>query len=339
MYRPLLLCSLLMFTATAHAQTLNIYNWSDYLPEMATNQFTYETGIKVNYITFESNEEMYERVKAGSGEFDLVVPSTYYVSKLQAEGLLQTIDKTRLKNLGNLDERLLNQKHDPDNTFSIPYLWGTTSIFMDVAQLKTTPPKSWADLWRPEFKGKLILTDDMREVFHVALRALGYSGNSTDPKEIAAAYRKLVALQPNVVEYNSDEPRDAITEGRAVAGMIWNGEAYLARQDRFTVNYIYPTEGAILWMDSLVIPKSAKNASAAHRFIDFMMKPGVAALVSESIGYATPNKAALKYVDPLVRGSSTVYPDDETLKNAELQIDVGDALPHYEKYWAKLRGE
>ncbi len=339
MHRSLLFSLLLMLTTAARGETLNIYNWSDYLPEMAINQFSYETGITVNYITYESNEEMYERVKTSSGEYDLIVPSTYYVSKLRAEGLLQPIDKAKLKNLQNLDERLLNQKHDPENSFSIPYLWGTTSIFIDLAQLKTAPPKSWADLWRPEFKGKLILTDDMREVFHVALRTLGYSGNSTNPKEIEAAYKKLLALQASVVEYNSDEPREAITEGRAAVGMIWNGEAYLARQDRFSVSYIYPTEGAILWMDSLVIPKNAKNVTAAHRFIDFLMKPGVAALVSENIGYATPNKAAFKYIDPLVIGSKTVYPDDETLKNAELQIDVGNALAHYENYWAKLREE
>jgi spermidine/putrescine transport system substrate-binding protein len=282
---------------------------------------------------------MYGKIKTGSDSYDLVVPSTYYVSKMQKEGLLQAIDKNKLKYFGNLDPRLLYQKHDPENTFSIPYLWGTTSLFIDSSQLKGAKLRSWSDLWRPEYKGKLILTDDMREVFHVALRSLGYSGNSTNPKEIEAAYKKLLSLQPSVVEYNSEEQRAAIVEGRAAVGMIWNGEAYQARQDRFTVNYIYPTEGAILWMDSLVIPKGAKNPQLAHLFIDFLLRPGIAALVSENIGYATPNKAALRYIDPWVRGSSTVYPDDQILKNAELQIDVGDALPIYEKYWAKLRGE
>jgi len=339
MHRFVLLVPLLFASVIAQAQTLNIYNWSDYLPEPVITQFTYNTGIKINYITYESNEEMYGKVKANSGEYDLVIPSTYYVSKMQKEGLLQPINKEKLNNFGNLDPRLLNQQHDPNNTYSIPYLWGTTALFADISQLKTEAPKSWSDLWRPEFKGSLLLTDDMREVFHIALRVLGYSGNSTNPKEIEAAYNKLLALRPNIAEFNSEEPRGAIIEERTAAGMIWNGEAFLAREDRFTVNYIYPTEGAILWMDSLVIPKSAKNLEEAHRFIDYLMKPGISALVSENIGYATPNKEALRYLSPWVRGSSIVYPDDKTLKNAELQIDVADALPIYEKFWAKLRGQ
>lgn len=339
MQRLLLLVSLLLTSIVAKAQTLNIYNWSDYLPESVITQFKYATGIEINYITYESNEEMYDKIKAGGGEYDLVIPSTYYVSKMQKEGLLQLIDKGKLKNFNNLDPRLLNQQHDPNNEFSIPYLWGTTALFIDTSQLKTASPKSWSDLWRPEYKGKLILTDDMREVFHVALRVLGYSGNSTNPKEIEAAYNKLIALGPNVAEYNSEDPRDAIVEARAAAGMIWNGEAFQAHEDRFTVNYIYPAEGAILWMDSLVIPKGAKNVEAAYLFLDYLMRPGVAALVSENIGYATPNRKAYKYLSPWTRGSNIVYPNDAILKNAELQIDVGDALPIYEKYWQKLRGE
>jgi len=341
MKRLFLFASLMLGITTAHAEgeTLNLYNWSDYMPERIIDLFSRETGIKVNYITYESNEEMYDNVKASNGEYDLIVPSTYYVSKMQAEGLLQEIQKTRLKNYENLDERLLNLPHDPRSEYSIPYLWGTTALFVDNAQVKTGKLTSWGDLWRPEFKGKLLLTDDMREVFHVALRTLGYSGNSTNPAEIEAAYKRLLKLKPSIAEFNSEEPRDAITEGRAVAGMIWNGEAHLAKQDRFTVSYVYPKEGAVLWIDSLVIPKNARNAEAAHRFIDYLLRPSMSSIASESIGYATPNTKALKLIDPWVRGSNTVYPDDQTLANAELQVDVGEALPIYEKYWALLRGE
>lgn len=337
--RQLTLLLLLLGSAVTHAKELNIYNWSDYLPDRVIEQFTHETGITVNYIPYESNEEMFAEVSNKTDKYDIVVPSTYYVSRMQKEGLLQPIDKKKLSNFDNLDPRLLNQRHDPENTYSIPYLWGTTSIFIDTAQLKEKKPKAWADLWREEYKGKLMLTDDMREVFHIALRTLGYSGNSTDPREIEAAYNKLLTLKGSIGEYNSDDPRDAIVEGRASVGMIWNGEAHLAHQDRFTVNYIYPTEGAILWIDSLVIPKTAKNLDEAYQFIDYLMKPGIAALTSENIGYATPNSKALNYIDPWTRGSKTVYPDDDTLKKAELQIDVGAALPIYEKYWAMLRSE
>lgn len=339
MKRPLLVAALMLVSTFAHAETLNLYNWSDYLPQRIIDLFSRETGITVNYIPYESNEEMYENIKGGNGEYDLVVPSTYYVSKMQQEGLLQPIDKKKLQNYEYLDERLLNLAHDPRSEYSIPYLWGTTSLFIDTSQVKTRKLTSWADLWRPEFKGKLLLTDDMREVFHVGLRSLGYSGNSTNPAEIEAAYKQLLKLKPNIAEYNSEEPRDAISNGRAVAGMIWNGEAHLAKQERFTVRYIYPSEGAVLWIDSLVIPKSAKNKEAAHQFIDYLLRPAMAAIASESIGYATPNKRAMRLIDPWVKGSATVYPDDATIAKAELQIDVGDALPIYEKYWQKLRTE
>ncbi|MGE0081963.1 MAG: PotD/PotF family extracellular solute-binding protein [Thiohalomonadaceae bacterium] len=338
MRRFLLLLALLAAAPVHAADVLNVYNWSEYMPERVLTLFTGKTGIKVNYVTYESNEEMYEQVKANPGAYDLVIPSTYYVSKMRKEGLLRKLDKGALTNLGNLDSRLLNQAYDPNNEHSLPYLWGSTVLFVDTAYVKE-PVTSVKDLWRPEFRGKVLLPDDMREVFGLALSALGHSTSSTDPKEIEAAYRKLVELQPNVAEYNSDTPKDAIMELRATVGATWNGEVYQARQERHSVECVYPQEGAALWIDSVAIPVGAKNVKAAHQFIDFIMRPGVAAMIAEAYGYASPNRAALREVDLWVRGSNIVYPDDETLKRAQIHLDVGDALPLYEKYWAQLRGE
>jgi spermidine/putrescine transport system substrate-binding protein len=331
-----LLLVLLALPARA-AEVLTIYNWSEYLPEKVIALFTQKTGIQVKYVTYESNEEMYANVKAHPGEYDLVVPSTYYISKMRQEGLLQKLDKASLENIGNLDQRLLNQSYDPNNEYSLPYLWGTTTLFVDTSQVKT-PVTSWSDLWRPEFRGKLLMLDDMREVFHVGLVAAGYSGNSTNPKEIEAAYKKLVELKPNIMAFDSESPKDAIAEKHPAAGMIWNGDIFQARQDRHTIEGVYPKEGAVLWIDSMAIPAGARHAAAAQQFMDFVMKPGMATLIAESYGYATPNRAAMKTLDLWMRGSSLVYPSDEVLKKAHIHVDLGaNTTAVYEKYWKMLR--
>jgi len=332
MFRLFVLLATLLALPAHAAETLKVYNWSEYMPQRVLDLFTNQTGITITYVTYESNEEMYEQVKANPSEYDIVVPSTYFVSRMAREGMLQKINKSKLPNIGNLDPRLMNLAHDPQNEYSIPYLWGTTAMFVDSAHVKTKLT-SWADLWRPEFRNKVLLLDDMRDIFHIALRTLGYSGSSTNPKEIEAAYRKLLELKPNIVEFNSDSPKDAILEDRAELGAIWNGEIFRAGEERYTVECIYPKEGAVMWVDSFAIPAGSKNSEAAHKFIDFLMKPGIAALAAEAYGYATPNRAAMKELDLWTRGSPVIYPSDEILKKASIHVDLGDATAVYEKYW------
>ena len=171
-------------------------------------QFTKETGIKVIYSTYESNETMYAKLKTyKDGAYDLVVPSTYYVDKMRKEGMIQKIDKSTLTNFHNLDPEMLNKPFDPNNDYSIPYIWGATAIGVNSDAIDPKTVTSWADLWKPEYKGSLLLTDDAREVFQMALRKLGYSGNTTDPKEIEAAYNELKKLMPNVAAFNSRTTR------------------------------------------------------------------------------------------------------------------------------------
>ncbi len=194
-------------------------------------QFTKETGIKVIYSTYESNETMYAKLKTyKDGAYDLVVPSTYYVDKMRKQGMIQKIDKSKLSNFSNLDPDMLNKPFDPNNDYSIPYIWGATAIGVNGDAVDPKSVTSWADLWKPEYKGSLLLTDDAREVFQMALRKLGYSGNTTDPKEIEAAYNELKKLMPNVAAFNSDNPANPYMEGEVNLGMIWNGSAFVARR-------------------------------------------------------------------------------------------------------------
>lgn len=322
------------------SQVLNLYNWSEYMPQEVLDRFEEETGIQVVYTTYDSNEAMYARLKLldGSGDYDLALPSTYYVSKMRQEGLLEKIDRSKIEGFEKLDPELINLDIDPDNEYSIPYLWGTTGLAYDANDVDGDEVTAWADLWDEEYEGRVMLTNDMREVFHIGLRVLGYSGNTTDPGEIEEAYEKLTELMPSVRTFNSDAPRMPYLEGEADIGMIWNGEAVMGKDDMPSLEYVYPEEGIIVWLDSFVIPKNAGNADAAHQFISFVMQPEISALISEDIGYATPNLAARELLSDEVAGDRTSYPTSEDLTNAEFQEDVGDdAMQVYTRYWEMLK--
>ncbi|MBZ2169784.1 extracellular solute-binding protein [Marinobacter sp. F4216] len=335
-----LLAVVLTGCSSEEAQVLNLYNWSEYMPQEVLDRFQEETGIQVVYTTYDSNEAMYARLKLldDSAAYDLAVPSTYYVSKMRQEDLLMPIDRSKIEGFDNLDQDLVNLDVDPDNEYSIPFLWGTTGLGVDTADVDGEPVKAWEDLWDERFEGRVNLTNDMREVFHVGLRVLGYSGNSTNPEEIEAAYEKLKALMPSVRTFNSDAPRMPFLEGEADVGMIWNGEAVMGQETLPSLEYVYPEEGIIAWLDSFVIPKNAKNPEAAHKFISFVLRPEISALISEDIGYASPNLAARELLPPEIASNRASYPTPDDMANAEFQTDIGDeALQVYAKYWEMLK--
>ena len=301
-------------------------------------QFEKETGIKVRYSTFDSNEAMFAKLKVvKKGGYDLTFPSTYYVERMRNLNMIQPIDKSKLKNFKNLDPELLNKPYDPNNHYSIPYMWGSSAIGINARHVDPASITSWDDLWKEEFKGKVLLMDDVREVFAMALRSLGYSGNDTDEKHIREAYEKLLQLKPSVKVFNSDSPRQPYLNNEVYIGQIWGGEVYMANEEDPDLKYVYPKEGAIFWVDSMVIPASAKNVDNAHRFIDFLMRADIAKQNCEYIGYATPNLKALEALDPATRNHKAVYPSRQDLKNGEFQADVGEAILIYEKYWELLK--
>lgn len=339
MKKMLLLLALLALPAAAlAAPELYIFNWAEYMPEEVIQRFQQETGIKVVYATYDNNEAMYAKVKLlQAGGYDLVFPSTYYVNRMRREGLLRAVDKGRLANFGNLDPQLLDKPYDPGNTFSVPYLWGTTAIGVNRRHVDPAGITRLADLWNPAFKGRVLLTDDLREVFALGLRVLGHSGNSTDPAQIEAAYLKLRDLMPSVRLFAADSPKQPFLNEEVYIGLLWNGEAYMAAQENPDIVYVYPQEGPVIWMDSMVIPANARNPEQALAFMDFVLRPEIAQLISAEIGYASPNRTAVQAMDPEVRNNPTVYPGADVLAAGEFQTDVGEAILIYEKYWERLK--
>ena len=335
-----LLCLLLLMLPPEHAwaEELRFFNWSDYLPVEVLERFTKETGIRVRYSTYDSNEAMYAKLKLLGGKgYDLIVPSTYFVDRMRKEGLLHALDRSELPNFRYLDGRHLDKAFDPGNRYSVPYLWGTTGIALNRQQFDPDQVKAWADLWRPEFRRRLLLSNDVREVFHIGLRVLGYSGNSTDPEQIRKAYEKLRTLMPNVRVFNSDAPLMLYVTGEVDAGMTWSGNAFRAQLEVPDFVYVYPREGCSLWMDNLAIPVGAENRQGALRMINFLLRPDIARLIAEKTRYASPNAEAVRQLPAGIRNNSVMYPPPEALGGAEYSMDIGDAITVYAKYWERLR--
>jgi spermidine/putrescine transport system substrate-binding protein len=281
---------------------------------------------------------MYSKIKLQKGKgYDIVVPSSYLVSKMRQEGLLQKIDPAKLTNLKNLSPDLLDKPYDPGNEYSLPYLWGSTGIGVNAKEIDPATITSWADLWDEKWQGKLLLTDDVREVFHMALKKNGFSTNTTNPDEIKTAYEDLQKLMPNVLVFNADAPREPFLAGDVNLGMIWSGEVIMAQQENPDIQYIFPKEGAGFWVDSFAIPVGAEHVENAHKFIDYMLRPEVGQKVVEELGYSTPNMASKALLDEDTQNNPVIFPPADIVKASEFQQDVGEAMKVYDGYWEKLK--
>lgn len=335
----ILFCMILGSHFCVLANEINVFIWSEYLPENIVEKFTNETGIKVNLSTYDSNESLYTKIKllhnAQSG-YDLVMPSTYFVSKMRNEGLLKELDISQIDNFKDIDESLINQSFDLGNKYSVPYFWGSTALCYNTKYVKEDV-NSFNILFDPKYAHKILLTDDVREVFHIALKLLGYSGNDTNEEHIKQAYEKLKALMPNVKVFNSFSPKLNYINEEVILGVNHNGEAYMASLENPNIKYSYPKEGAILWIDSFVLPSNAKNVDNAYKFINFLLRPEIAKEISETVGFATASKVAKDLLPKEIRDNPTIYPGKEILDKGEFQDDVGEAIVFYEKYWEMLK--
>ena len=331
-----------VFTVTvafaAPAGKVVVYNWSEYIPQEVLDDFTKETGIEVVYSTFESNEAMLAKVKLMQGKgYDVVVPSSYFLGMMQKEGLLQKLDKSKLTNFSNLDESWVKREFDPKNTFSVPYMWGYVGLAHNTKHIKAENMKKWADFLRPELKGKIILTDDLRDAFGIALLSVGLGIDERSEAGIIKAYEFLGKMKKSVRIFDVTAIKQALVSEEVWTGPIWNGDYLVALEENSDLGFIFPEEGILLWMDSFVITRGAENVDNAHTFINFMLRPEVAAKCVEAYKYSTPNKNALPLLSEELRNNPVLFPTREQIGRGVFPGDVGDALPLYQKYWEKLK--
>lgn len=333
-----LLCQATALAALRRTPELNVFNWTEYLPQEVLNAFAKEYGVKVNYDTYSSNEEMLAKLSAGASGYDIVVPSDYMVTILRKQNLLEPLDKKALPNMKNLEPSLLNQEFDPGNKYSVPYMWGTVGIAVNTTKVKEKIT-GWKDLWNTKYKGRIVLPDDSREVIGMALQVLGKTRNSTNAKDLEAAKQRLKSLVPLVKAFDSDSPKSLLLSGEVYLGMVWSGEAVLANMENPNIIYVIPEEGGGIWMDNLAIPKSARNKDMAHKFIDFLLRPQIGAKLSEAYPYGNPNKASHAFTSPEIIKNPACYPSAAALKRAEWLTDVGAATVIYDRIWTELKGE
>lgn len=340
------------------ATEVNLFVWTEYIPQEAIDCFEEVYNIQVNKDEYSTNEEMYAKLSAGSANYDLVQPTDYIVSLMIRQGLLQKLDKSKLPVLEGFDPNYLDQAFDPGNEYTIPYQAGTDAIVVNTDAV-TEVPDSWADLWNPAYAGRMVSLDDSRAVIGMTLLTLGYDINSTDPAQLEEAKAKLAELMPNIKLFDSDSPKTALIAGDVDLGITWTGEAFLAQQENPAIQYVYPSEGAIIWQDNYAIPVDAPHLDAAYAWLNYSLQPDIFWLMLRDFPYNNPSKAALDYAkgndmaiedingesttvsalyDMYINSNITNTPAEVLTAGHRIQ-DVGDALPIYDQIWTEVKGE
>ncbi len=323
-------------TGKAKPVTLHLFTWSDYTEETVVRQFEERFGVKVVTDTFGSNEELLAKLQGGAAGYDLVVPSDYMVSILIKQGLLAELDPAKIPNLAHVYKHLKGLYYDPTNTYSVPYLWGTTGIGYN-ADLVSPSPDSWQVLWDERYKGRISLLNDEREVFGMALRASGESLNAVEPAKLKAAQTRLMAQKALVKTYTSENYDHLLVSGEVALAHGWSGTIMRAAAERPSIKYVIPKEGGTIWQDNLCVLKSSTHRDEAMTFINFLLEPQTAALITTKVKYASASEEARLFVPKEIAQNTAIYPSEAVVARLEWIKDVGEAIKAYDRAWTELK--
>ena len=336
----LVLALALSLPALAMAEeVVNVFNWEDYIDESVLEQFTQETGIKVNYMRFTTNEDMIVQIEANPGAFDVCFPSEYIVERMLNKGLLAEIDYANVPNAQYLLDNLRNPAYDPNNAHSVPYMWGTVGILYNTTMVDE-PVDSWAILWDEKYKGNVFMLDSIRDSMGITLKFLGHSMNTRDIVALEACKEKLIEQKALgiVKAYQVDETKDKMVQGEAALAVMWSGDAQYAIDLNPDLAYVVPMEGSNVWVDCMVIPKDAKNKANAEKFIDFLCRPDIAQRNCEEIWYSSPNTGAIELMGEDYTGNPVMNPADEVVARCEYFSDISeDFMPIYTALWQEVK--
>ncbi|MDR0904782.1 MAG: spermidine/putrescine ABC transporter substrate-binding protein [Oscillospiraceae bacterium] len=321
------------------AQEVNVYNWGEYIDEIIFDDFEAETGITVNYTTFQSNEEMYAAMKLGGTDYDVIIPSDYMVERLIDEDMLEKLDFANIPNLSLIDDSVSISAYDPTGEFSVPYMWGTVGIIYNSAEI-TDEITSWSSLFNSDYAGQIIMFNNPRDAFGVAVKYLGYSLNTTDETQIRAAYDLLIEQKPLVQSYDMDTIYDKLEGGSALIGVYYAGDYISMKENNPDLKFVLPTEGSNVFTDVMCIPKGATNKANGEAFINFMTSTDIAVRNMEMTGYVSPNGAAAEiYGDGLdVEDYVIQFPSQDALSRCEPFLNLPQAtLDLYSQLWSDLK--
>ena len=320
-------------------EVVNVYNWEDYINHKAIEMFQEETGIKVNYMNFTTNEDMMVQVRATPAAFDVVFPSDYCVERLIAENLLEELnfDNISLAKENTLDW-LQAPSYDKEGKYSVPFMWGTVGILYNT-KMVDEPVDSWGLLWNQKYNNNVFMLDSIRDTLGLALKYCGFSMNTRDPIEIETAKQKLIEQKTSgmVKAYQVDETKDKMVANEAALAVVWSGDAQYAIDLNPDLAYSVPKEGSNVWVDAMVVPKGARNKENAEKFINFMCRPDIAKLNCEEIRYSSPNKAAIELMGSEYSDNKVMNPDQADIDNCEFFNDIQDFIQFYNAVWLEIK--
>lgn len=322
--------------AAGEPQVLNLYSWADNFDPAIIEKFEKANNCKINYDVFANNEELLAKIQAGGAQYDVIQPSDYMVATMLKLNLLEELDKAALPNTKNIVSHLQSPAFDPGGKHSVVYTWGITGIIYNKKYVKE-PPQDWAALWRPDYRGRVILLNDNREVIGMALKKHGYSNNSTKPEQVQEAVADLKTLAPHVLAFDTDTIKQKFIAEEAWIGTIWSGDASFVYKENKDVAFMVPKEGTVIWADTLAIPKGAKHKELAQKFINFLYDPQISAQNYEYIGYNDPNEKAAPYHSKAYKDDPMLKIGAEAIDLGEWLTDIGPALPMYDRYWTELK--
>jgi spermidine/putrescine transport system substrate-binding protein len=310
---------------------LRIYNWSDYIAEDTVANFEKEFNVKVTYDTYESNEELIAKLQAGASGYDLVCPSGYAVQVLLALGLADKVLRKYVPNLANVAAAFQKPAFDPSGEHAVPWQWGLTGLAYRKDKVKSAPD-SWSVFHDAALKGKMTMMDDMRDVLGAWLKFRGKSLNSSEAADLQQAKADALTAKPNLQSFISAPVKGQLVAGDVWVAQLWNGDTAQARAENDQVEFVLPKEGGSIWVDSMVIPRSAPHKRAAHQFLDYILRAEVGASISTFTGYGSPNQAALAKMEKPVP-----YPTDEEMKKLEYQLDLASNSAAWDQIWTEIK--
>lgn len=332
---PVLLCLVLLFSAlpvqafaAPEKVTINVYNWGQYIADGTdgyidvNKAFTEATGIEVNYMTFDSNETMYTKLKTGGSTYDVIIPSDYMVARLIAEDMLEELDYSNIPNYALVDEAYKNTSFDPENKYSVPYTWGTVGVIYNTKYVDEADTGSWDLLWNEKYSGKILMFDNPRDAFAIAQFMLGIDINTEDADELRSAAYKLIEQKPLVQGYVMDQIFSKMEREEAWIAPYYAGDYLLMAEENPDLAFYFPEEGFNLFIDAMCIPKGCQNKEAAEAYINFLCDPEISGENLDYLGYSTPISEAKQYMDPDVAASEIAYPTEETLSNGRAFINL-----------------
>ncbi|HHU70678.1 MAG TPA: spermidine/putrescine ABC transporter substrate-binding protein [Clostridiales bacterium] len=323
------------------SKEINLMSWGgDFIPREVIDQFTEETGIKVNYKEVTSNEDTQSLLEANPDQYDLAVVTDYMVEILRLNGMLEVLDKDKLSNFSNINPVYQGNYYDANNEYAMPYAVSTAFLLVNpegVEALGANPITSYADLWQEELKDNIVVIDWSVEIMGLVLKSLGYNYNETDPVKVAEAKEKLFQLSDNIMRFETNTPEDSLVNGEAVVGFMYSNQAVNGNAQDDKLVPVFPTEGMPIYIDAFVMSKDAPNKDNAYKFLNFLLQPEIAAQIADITDFITPNKAAEEYLTEDFKNNPMLNVSDDVMANTSFYIDVAAVLEEYEHIYSEFK--